>query len=542
MKINVIQDKDFEQNTSSSSYASKFVSRIPSAVLASLLLVGVSANAEAGKHHKHHKHSKATYWNSHTKTLNINGWKLTPGGFLAGEGVWRSRNIQSDIGSAFNLIPMPNSFLYYMNELRFSARQSRISLQVEGDYNPTTHITGVYENDWLGWGTANSVQSNSFNPRIRLLYANVDWTNTGWHFLAGQTWSLATLNNKGITPSGVYVPMTIENEFTVGSVWKRQPMFRLTKDFNKLVWASLSIENPQNTFIMPGCASQSVGVSAACGSPAGLNYINNIFYNQSGNLFLPNTVNFSLNHVPDVIGKLSYDPVISGHNLHVEGFAMYRDFYDRVYYGASSAASPAFFASNKDTSGWTGGVGAVLEVMPKFLDIDGQIMWGKGLGSYASGLLPDVTFGADGSLQPIREVAWKAGAVLHANPAWDFYLYGGEERQQPQYFQYNNTYYGIGFPTYNNTGCTYEGGTGCVAPTQELWQVTFGFWDKVYQGWFGDLRAGLQYSYTKKILFSGTGGQPVGTSFAPSTSDNMVFASVRYYPFTVPAVKPAFVK
>ena len=63
------------------------------------------------------------------KKWHLNGITITPGGFLAMEGVWRSRDQGADIGDQpFGSIPFPNSSLAHMNELRFSARQSRVWL------------------------------------------------------------------------------------------------------------------------------------------------------------------------------------------------------------------------------------------------------------------------------------------------------------------------------------------------------------------------------------------------------------------------------
>ena len=39
---------------------------------------------------------------------------------------------------------------------------------------------------------ANSLESNSFNPRVRQIYGTYDDTAWGLHFLGGQAWSLAT--------------------------------------------------------------------------------------------------------------------------------------------------------------------------------------------------------------------------------------------------------------------------------------------------------------------------------------------------------------
>ena len=69
-----------------------------------------------------------------------------------------------------------------------------------------------------------------------------------------------------------------------------------------------------------------------------------------------------------------------------------------------------------------------------------------------------------------------------------------------------------------------EGGT-CTADIKTQTQITGGLWDKIYTGSFGQVRVGLQYSYTELTAFAGaTGG-------APKTNDSMIFTSFRYYPF-----------
>src|SRR5215469_6661079 len=91
------------------------------------------------------------------------------GSYIAMEGAFRQRNEASSGASdpGFGTIPLQNSPLYYENELRFSAQQSRIALKASGDIDPTRHVTGYYEMDFLGAGvTANSRESNSFSPRI----------------------------------------------------------------------------------------------------------------------------------------------------------------------------------------------------------------------------------------------------------------------------------------------------------------------------------------------------------------------------------------
>ena len=81
------------------------------------------------------------------------GVKVTLGGFLAAEGVWRQRNETADMGSNFGAIPYPFSPMFNENEFRASARQSRISLKAEGQIDPYQKLWGYYEMDFLGVGT-----------------------------------------------------------------------------------------------------------------------------------------------------------------------------------------------------------------------------------------------------------------------------------------------------------------------------------------------------------------------------------------------------
>ena len=91
------------------------------------------------------------------------------GSYIAMEGAFRQRNEVSSGASdpGFGTIPLQNSPLYSENELRFSAQQSRIALKASGDIDPTRHVKGYYEMDFLGAATtANMRESNSYTPRI----------------------------------------------------------------------------------------------------------------------------------------------------------------------------------------------------------------------------------------------------------------------------------------------------------------------------------------------------------------------------------------
>src|ERR1700744_6371736 len=182
-------------------------------------------------------------------SMNFGGVSVTLGGFLAMESVYRSRSESADIGSSFSGVPFANQPVGHMSEIRGTARQSRLSLLVQGDVDSDTHLAMYDEFDFLGAAqTANSNESNSFNLRVRNLYGTIDWDSLGLELLAGQNWSLVTLNSKGITPRNAVPPATIEAQYAVGFNWARQPQIRITKNWDKELWLAVSVENPQTTF------------------------------------------------------------------------------------------------------------------------------------------------------------------------------------------------------------------------------------------------------------------------------------------------------
>jgi len=97
---------------------------------------------------------------------------------------------------------------------------------------------------------------------------------------------------------------------------------------------------------------------------------------------------------------------------------------------------------------------------------------------------------------------------------------------------------GYGSPYANNSLCTLElppGGTGapsgggtCAGDTKHIFEATFGFWNKIYQGEKGRLQWGLQYSYFSRYGWSGSNGINTNAGIAPHAVDNMFWTSLRY--------------
>ena len=453
-----------------------------------------------------------------TDKIYYKGISVTLGGFAELATIYRSHDETADISSSFSKLPFRNDRAGRTGEFRLSARQSRYSALVQGDVTSAIHAAFYGEFDFQGGAqTANSNQSDSYNPRIRNLYGQVDWDDMGWHLLAGQNWSLLTMNTKGITPRNELTPPQIDAQYVPGFAWARQPQVRLTKDFGKELWVAISAENPQTTF---GTLTTASGVTITNTQAPTNGYFNG--------------TNYSLNKYPDVIGKVALEEKIDGHSLHLEGFGIVRSFYDRVTIAptpANQAGLLGYTAGSGNATTFGGGVGGgvVFEAIPKMLDLQGSFMVGKGIGRYGSAGLPDVTARPDGHLQPLTEAMWLVGGTLHATPKLDLYVFGGQEAEHGKVYGSPvlpaSVAFGYGvLPGTNNSGCAVEGGT-CSPLTKSIGQITGGFWDKVYQGPFGRVQFGIQYSYTQRNTFADAAG------FAPKAAENMIFSSIRYYPF-----------
>jgi hypothetical protein len=450
-----------------------------------------------------------------TDKLYYKGLSITLGGFLEATDIERSHNMVSDIATNFSQIPFQNNVAGHSSENRLTGRQSRLSALVQGDAAPDVHLAMYGEFDFQAAAqTANSNETNSYNPRIRHLYGTVDYDNFlgdnfGLHFLAGQNWSLATMNTKGITPRNELTPPQIDAQYVPGFVFTRTPQVRIAADFlDHTLWTALSVENSATT--TTGAVPTNTTVSAT--GQSGFNSANQV----------------SLNKYPDVIAKVAYELKPFDRSLHVEAFGILRDFNDRH-------ATPLITSNgreNQDTFTGSFGFGAVLQAIPTVLDLQVSAITGKGVGRYTASQLSDATFAANGKVDPITQTSWLAGGTWHAIPTVDIYGFVGRDQQDRTAVQnIGTTFYGLGNGSLDARGCNFEvaalapTGAACTVQTKSIQQEIVGFWHKVYQGNFGRVQWGMQYSHTERDSFAGIGG------VAASGNEDIVMTSFRYYPF-----------
>jgi len=489
-------------------------------------------------------------------SIHYKGVTITPGGFLAGETVWRQRAIIGDINTQFNGIPFSSAGQAQQTEFYGSGRQSRLSLLIQGKTG-SMNLTGYYEMDFLSAGiTSNNNESNSYTMRQRQAWAQAAFNN-GWTLTAGQMWTLEMETRKGLDNRTEATPLQIDAQYVAGMSWARQYGFRVTKNFHNKIWAGFSIENSQElltasnanaNFILGGpgnCGGLYNCGATVTGYTTLVSGITTTTKNVGGTTVVtgvtptttvivnPGANNYSSNLSPDFIGKLAFEPGFG----HYEVFVIGSLFRDRIYPNWSTKSAAGAF--NDDSYGFGFGANARWLFAQKKVETALHFLGGNGMGRYGTSTLPDLTVDGNGYLHPLR--AYQALAELDYHlPKWDFYFDAGGEYVGNWARPYNGTLVGYGVYTANNTGCGTEtlpvNASGfapgalasCTGQTRAIIEGTAGFWFKPYNGPKGRLQMGMQYSYITRDTWNGTNSYK-SVPYSPEGIDNMVFTSFRYY-------------
>jgi hypothetical protein len=445
--------------------------------------------------------------------FKVGALTVTLGGFVAAEGIYRSRNLASSIDTSFNSIPFPNSPNYHTGEFRETAQQSRLSLLTEGQLDAAQKLTAYVETDFLSAGSSsNNNQSNSYTLRLRQFWGDYDNTDWGLHVLGGQAWSLATLYKTGLVPRQENVPLTIDAQYVVGFNWERQAQLRVVKDFaDHKYWVGLSLEEPATLFSSADSCPTNTQPPTASGGGTQEN-------TQCGGANVNPVTSYSDNLAPDIILKAAADPGWG----HYEVYGLMRFLTGRTSFAATGNGK------NNTTTGQGIGAGMILPLVPKLLDFQVSGLVGQGVGRYGTSQLADAAFSPTGKIEPLSEYSVMGGFVGHPVPTVDLYAYGGAEGVT------NKTYTGFptagyGSPALNLAGCSLELGS-CSAVTSSLVEGTVGAWWRVIKTNYGTVQLGAQYEFVQRNAFAGLGG-PRGSLVSPSSNENMFLFSARYYPF-----------
>ncbi len=454
-------------------------------------------------------------------TFQIGGVSIQLGGYLTGDGVYRTRNDVDDIQSNYtNGIPLANSPLHREGELVFSARTSRFTALATATPDEVTDLHSYLAVDFQAAApTANQNESSSYQPRLRegwVSYHRSDW---GFEVLAGQAWSLLTMNRVGTSPLNVNPPQPIDPNYVPGFTYARQAQLRLTKGFNHDQYQlALSVENPETTYggttpVVPG---STINITNPGTGVDGNTTVSTIAAGTTS--AVTGSPVYSNNFAPDVIIKGTADFPFA----HLEAFGVGRVFNDRV--------SQLGTGQNNTQVGGGAGAAALIRIIPKILDFQVSGLAGRAINRYDPTQLPDSTLTATGRPNPLPGWEGLVGLIGHPVQQMDLYAYIGTDQTSARFSDTDVkgkiTAYGYGNPLYDNAGCNIEGSPAatCVGNTSGVVQGTAGAWYRLLHGDYGTLQVGTQYSYTKRYIFQGIGP-------TPKTDSNMVFFSFRYFPF-----------
>jgi len=516
-------------------------------------------------------------------SLHFRGVKLTPGGYLQFATIYRSRNANMDTADNYGQYPFPNSPDFYMSEFRATGRASRLSLKAEGEAMGMKFM-GYTEIDFLASAGGNETQTNSFSPRLRLAFANVDFPG-GWSVAGGQNWSLLQTTRKGIDPLSEWTPSLIDNSYTPGFSYAREGSIRVVKQITPNTWLGFSAENPDT--VTTGACSSSSQCNFTLGEIQGLANSTSTVSPNNGYLNAISganaiTGNPSTNPAPDLVAKFAFEPGWG----HYEVKAIGRWFRDRVYPNYFDGTPVADFcpttginssglctptttstagAHNNTTRGGGFGFSAILPVVKNKIDVDFQGLAGAGIGRFGVTSGPDVTYNPQGDLVAVKAVQSVLGIETHPTPKFDFYLYGGGDyyRRISYFLPAGSTFFGApttknaeggyGYQFANDSTCPIEDATTglptsttnglsttdteCSGQTKSVWAIQPQLWYRIYKGRAGTVQFGASYAYVWREAWagrgpnaSGAGSLPTVTGLVtPKTINNVILTSFRYY-------------
>ncbi len=165
--------------------------------------------------------------------------------------------------------------------------------------------------------------------------------------------------------------------------------------------------------------------------------------------------------------------------------------------------------------------------MPKTLDL--QVYGAHGaLGRFTATPFPDATLAQDGTILPLTDHGVRDGRLIwHATPALDVYAYAGLEKTKAALHAMSARCRSATATRSTTTPVAtsrIRRRRPATATPRKSGNTRSAVYDTIFQGAYGTVKAGVQYSYNQRFAFAGVGG-------APKTDDHIVMTQIRYYPF-----------
>jgi hypothetical protein len=424
--------------------------------------------------------------------IHVGDADLLLGGFMDMTLITRSTNTGNGIGTNFSNFPFttsPTGALIptgNMSETRFSAQNSRITLQATSKYKDA-NLKGYLEADFLGNTAQNlNVTSNSNTLRMRLYWAQ--YQQGKFEFLGGQSWSFLVPNRNGLSPmpGDLFYSQNVDTNYQMGLIWGRTPQFRFIYHGSDTVAAGVSLENPEQ---YTGSA-----VALPAGFPAGE-------VNTGSGSSAVGSSSPTPNPYPDIIGKVAFDPKTGNTKQHIDAAVLFRGF---------ETYNPANDTHFRET-GYGASINAVLSATPT-LRLVLNNYFSRGGGRYiANTNIPDFIVNPDYSASRVRSWSGIYGPEVTVKNSL---LYG---------------YYSLAQVDQNVT--TDANGTTMIGygvnPSQtanhRIQEITVGLTQTFFRDpKIGGIQLMIQYSYLKRTPFAVPAGTPADAKL------NMVYINFRY--------------
>jgi len=329
----------------------------------------------------------------------------------------------------------------------------------------------------------------------------VDLRKDKWEILGGQSWSMLTPNRNGISPlpADIFYSQVIDVNYVVGLTWMRTPGFRFVYHFSDQVTTGVALEEPQ----------QYIGGSGGQGSitfPTN----SNIAANYANQLNNGNTVFAVPNLLPDVIGKVAFDPKVGKLHQHIELAGLYRTF--RVFNPANNA--------HFEAPAGGGALNMNFEVA-KDLHLIGNFFASDGGGRWLFGSGPDLIIRGDGSISPLQAYSTVSGIEYTRRNTLMYAYYGADYFKRNAAIDLNDKLVGYGYlGSPNSQNRNIQEGTGGFIQT---------FWKNPK---WGALQFMFQYAYYFRAPWYVAPGQP------RNAHNSTVFVNLRYaLPGATPNIK-----
>ena len=392
----------------------------------------------------------------------------------------RDVNTGNGIGTSFGTIPFSNTFQGNLPETKFSAQNSRVSLQATTKVMGAD-VKGYLEADFLGNAPNGlNVTSNSDTLRMRLYW--VQYRKDHFEFLAGQSWSMMTPNRTGLSPmpGDIFYSQDMDTNYQAGLTWARTPGFRfIFHGADDQVTAGVALENPEQY------VGSAVVLPAAF--PAGE--------------FDAGTVTTNVaNPWPDIVPKIAFDPKTGNTHQHFDVAALVRGY--KTYNPATSTTNSA--------TGTGFELNANIEPVHN-VHFVATYFNSNGGGRYiANTNIPDFAVNADGTMTTVKSTSYIVGPEIAAGKSLIYLYYSGVHADSAVSLDTNGKQ--IGFGT-----------TGNNAANNKLYEFTLGLTQTFYRDpKFGGVQMMLQYSKVNRTPFSVPAGTPT------DATANMFYINLRY--------------